>query len=299
MLVGATLLVFAVVRAVPGDPVASILGEQALAVDKAALRDCMRLDEPAWRQLTGYLGDVADGTFGRFCDDPDRTVADEIGRVVWPTVQLALASLGFALVIAIPLGAIAAVNRRTWIDVLALLAALLGISIPNLWLGPMLLLAFAVTLSWVPAPGGGMVGLVDLVLPTITLGTALAARLTRMTRASLLEVLAQDYVATARAKGLRERTVVFRHALRNALVPVVSVLGMQLGSLLAGAIIVEKVFARPGLGTLLLDAIAMRNYALVQGTVLVIAFFYVAANLVTDLVYTVIDPRIRLNGGSR
>ncbi len=297
VMLGVATLVFVVVRMVPGDPIESILGEQALELDKEALRTCLRLDRPLPAQYVAFLGDIADTSLGHFCDDPDRVVRDEISAVIGPTVQLAVASMLLALALSIPLGVIAAVRRGTWIDVSALLIALAGLSIPNFWLGPMLLVLFSLSLQWLPAPGSGYLGLTELVLPAITLGTALSAKLTRMTRTAVLEVMRLDHVATARAKGLSERAVIIRHALRNALVPVVSVAGLQLGALLSGAIIVEKVFARPGLGTLLLDAIQARNYALVQGCVLVIAAFYVLANLLTDIAYAAVDPRVRDRGG--
>jgi len=290
---GVALLVFVVVRLVPGDPVDAILGEQALDVDRDAMRACMRLDRTLPEQLGAYVRDIFGGTLGTYCDAPDRTVRADIVAAIGPTFQLALASLALAFVIAIPLGVLAARRHRTWVDVVALLVALLGMSIPNFWLGPMLLILFALSLSWLPAPGAGYTGWVELILPTITLATALSAKLTRMTRSAMLEVLSHDYVRAARAKGLSETVVVYKHALRNAMIPVVSVLGMQLGGLLTGAIIVEKVFARPGLGMLLLDAITQRNYALVQGCVLVIATIYVCANLATDVAYTWVDPRVR------
>lgn len=293
---GVATLVFLVVRAVPGDPVESILGEQALALDKELLRACLRLDQSLLMQYVGFLGDLLDGSFGRFCDDPTRTVRAELAWNLWPTIELALWSLLLAVVIAVPLGVLAALKHRTMTDVLALLVAMLGVSIPNFWLGPMLLILFSVTLTILPAPGAGALGFTALFLPVVTLSTALAAKLARMTRASMLEVLHQPYIQAARARGLRERVVVFRHALRNALTPVLSVLGLQLGALLAGAIIVEKVFARPGLGTLLLSAIEMRNFALVQGSVILIAAFYVLANFLTDLAYGLADPRMRVGG---
>ena len=287
-------LVFFVVRWVPGDPVDSILGENAAEVNKQVLTECLHLDESLISQYLFYLKDIGNGTFGTFCDNPDVSVRDRISEVLPYTVELTLVSILIGLLLAIPLGVLAALRQATWLDFTALLVALLGVSIPNFWLGPMLLLAFSIALKVFPDPGAGVTGMTALVLPAITLGTALAAKLTRMTRASMLEVLSADYIRTARAKGLRERVVVMKHALRNALVPVVTVVGLQVGALLSGAIIVEKVFARPGLGTLLLDAIAQRNYMLVQGCVLVIAFCYVFVNLITDLAYMAVDPRISL-----
>lgn len=293
---GVATLVFLTVRAVPGDPVESILGEQALAVDKDLLRSCLRLDQSLLHQYLGFLRDLLDGSLGRFCDDPSRTVRAELAWNLWPTIELALWSLLVAVLISLPLGLIAALRHRTPTDIAALVIAMLGVSIPNFWLGPMLLILFSISLTVLPAPGAGAMGFSALVLPVLTLSTALAAKLTRMTRASMLDVLGQPYIQAARARGLGERVVVFRHALRNALTPILSVLGLQLGALLAGAIIVEKVFARPGLGTLLLGAIEMRNFALVQGCVIVIATFYVLANLLTDVAYGLADPRIRRGG---
>jgi peptide/nickel transport system permease protein len=289
-------LVFFVVRWVPGDPVESILGEHATAADRAALAECLRLDQSLAAQYVHFLGDLADGTLGRLCDDPTVTVRARLLAVLPFTAELALTSVLLGIVIAVPLGVLAAIRRGTWLDLTALFLALVGVSIPTFWLGPMLLLLFAVSLRAFPDPGSGVVGLMALVLPALTLGTALSAKLARMTRASMLEVLGSDYVRTARAKGLGERVVLFKHALRNAMLPLVTVVGLQIGALLTGTIIVEKVFARPGLGSLLIDAIEQRNYMLVQGCVLVISFTYVLVNLLTDLTYVRVDPRIRLSG---
>ncbi len=290
---GVVTLVFFVLRAVPGDPVESILGEQALAVDKEAMRECLNLDKPLWQQYALFWEDVGNGTLGELCDERGVTVADKLEQNIPATFQLAAASLAIALLIAMPLGVASALKPYSWVDNSSAVLALLGISIPNFWLGPMLLILFSITLQALPNPGSEVTGLSSLVLPAITLGTALAAKLTRMTRSSMLEVLNQDYVRTAKAKGNSGWRVTIKHALRNALIPVVTVLGLQFGALLGGAIIVEKVFARPGLGTLLLDAINSRNYVIVQGCVLFIAFAYVVVNFITDLVYSWIDPRIR------
>jgi peptide/nickel transport system permease protein len=287
---GVSTLVFAILRVVPGDPVESILGEQALDVDKEALRQCLDLDKPLPYQYVLFLGDVASLTFGELCDEPGVVVRDKLVAALPSTIELALASVLVAVVIAIPLGLLAALCRGTWVDGGAAVIGLLGLSIPNFWLGPMLLIALAVTLRFVPGIGW----LADLVLPAVTLGTALAAKLSRMTRVAVLDTLTADFVRTARSKGLPERVVLTKHVLRNALMPVITVVGLQMGALLAGAIIVEKVFARPGVGTLLLEAIEMRNYRVVQGCVLVIAISYVLVNVVTDLVYTKIDPRVVL-----
>jgi peptide/nickel transport system permease protein len=208
-------------------------------------------------------------------------------------MELSAASLLVALMIALPLGVISALRPYSWIDNTSAVVALLGISIPNFWLGPMLLILFSITLQALPNPGSGVTGLSALILPAITLGSGMSGKLMRMIRSSLLDVLTQDFIRTARAKGLPERRVVLKHALRNALIPVITVLGLQFGALLSGAIIVEKIFARPGVGTLLLDGIEARNYVIVQGCVLFIAFSYVLVNLITDLLYGAADPRIR------
>lgn len=290
---GVVTLVFGALRLAPGDPVESILGEEALEVDKAQMRECLRLDKSVPEQYALFWGDVANGTFGELCNERGVTVSDKLKANLPSTIELALASMLVALLIAFPLGIAASLKPYSWIDNTSAVVALLGISIPNFWLGPMLLILFSLTLKALPNPGSSVTGLTALILPAITLGSALSAKLTRMLRSSMLEVLNQDFVRTARAKGLRERTVILKHALRNALMPVTTVLGMQLGALLTGALIVEKVFARAGLGMLLLDGIEQRNYLIVQGCVLLIAFIYVFVNVITDIVYGLIDPRIR------
>lgn len=293
VILGVVTIVFSVLRAVPGDPVESILGEEALEIDKQALRDCLHLDDSLPKQYALFWQDVANGTLGHLCDERGVTVADKLTAAIPSTIELALAGLLVAILIAFPLGIASALRPYSWVDNSSAVLALLGISIPNFWLGPMLLILFSLVLKALPNPGSGVTGLTSLILPAITLGTALSAKLTRMLRSSMLEVLGQDYIRTARAKGLQERWVVVKHGLRNAMVPIVTVLGMQLGALLTGAIIVEKVFARAGLGTLLLDGIEARNYMIVQGSVLFIALTYVIVNLLTDLVYGWVDPRIR------
>lgn len=290
---GVVTLVFFAVRIAPGDPVASILGEQALEVDKQALRDCLGLDDPLVTQYGRLWIDVATGTLGELCDERGVTVADKLAHAIPSTMALALAALVVALLIAFPLGVASALRPYSWVDNTSAVLALVGISMPNFWLGPMLLIVFSITLQALPNPGSGVTGLSALVLPAITLGSALSGKLMRMIRSSLLDVLTQDFIRTARAKGVPRWRVVWKHALRNALIPVVTVLGLQFGALLSGAIIVEKVFARPGVGTLLLDAIEGRNYVVVQGCVLFIALAYVCVNLLTDMLYGVVDPRIR------
>jgi peptide/nickel transport system permease protein len=292
---GVSTLVFLVLRLVPGDPVESILGEQALAVDKENLRKCLGLDKSLWEQYAGFLAEVGSGSFGELCDQPGVLVRERLWAVFPATAELALVSLLIAAALALPLGVVAALRRGTWVDGGAAVVSLLGLSIPNFWLGPMLLLGLSLLLKALPGDVGPLERVSGLWLPALTLGTALAARLSRMTRASVLDVLHQDFVRTARAKGLAGRVVIVKHVLRNALIPVVTLMGLQLGALLGGAIIVEKVFARPGLGSLLLEAIEMRNYRLVQGCVLVIALSYVVVNLLTDVLYARLDPRVELS----
>ncbi len=296
---GVVTLVFFTMRAAPGDPVDAILGEQAAEEDRTALRECLNLiDEdgdpvPVIEQYVLFWGDVLNGTLGELCDEPGVTVAERLIENIPPTFELALAAMFFALMVGLPLGILAALRPYSWVDNTTAVVSLMGISIPNFWLGPMLLILFSLTLQWLPNPGAGVAGLSALVLPAITLGTAMSAKLMRMTRSSLMEMLNQDFVRTAKAKGLPSTKVVLKHALRTALIPVITIVGLQFGALLTGAIIVEKIFARPGVGTLLLDGIEQRNYLIVQGSVLFISFTYVIVNLVTDLVYAWVDPRIR------
>jgi peptide/nickel transport system permease protein len=290
---GVSVLVFLLVHLIPGDPIDNLLGERADAVDKADMRACMDLDQTLPVQFARFAHHVFDGTLGTTCPDRSRTVAALIGEALPSTVALALAAMVVALVLALPLGVVAALRPRGPLDAAATAVSLAGISMPAMWLGPLLLSVFYVGLQWFPGPAdnGGLAG---LVLPAFMLGTHLMAMLARMTRSSLLEVLGEDYVRTAHAKGLSPTSVVLHHALRNALVPVITVAGIQFGSLLAGAVVTEKVFARPGIGTLLLEAIARRDYRVVQGCTLVIAVSYVTVNLLVDLAYGLADPRIRV-----
>jgi peptide/nickel transport system permease protein len=290
---GVTLLVFLLVHLIPGDPVENLLGERADPAEVAAMRACMDLDQPMWVQLGRFFQHVLDGSFGLTCPDRQRTVASLIWAALPSTVALAVAAMLVALLLALPLGVLAAIRPGSILDAIATSISLLGLSMPAMWLGPLLLSIFYVRLQWLPGPADPA-GLAALVLPAIMLGTHLMAMLARMTRSSLLEVLAEDYVRTARMKGLSGARVILRHALRNALVPVITVAGIQFGSLLAGAVVTEKVFARPGIGTLLLEAISERNYRVVQGCTLVIAISYVTVNLLVDLAYGLVDPRIRV-----
>jgi len=254
----------------------------------------MGLDRSLPAQFATFLGHVVDGSLGHQCSagaGDKRTVAARIAEVFPHTLWLALAGMVVAIVLALPLGMIAAVKRGTWIDTLATTASLSFVALPQMMFAPLLVFWFFVVLGWLPGPTE--VGPAALILPAFAIGTHLMAMLARMTRSSLVEVLGEDYVRTARAKGVPERRVLIAHALRNALLPVITVAGLQFGSLLSGAVIVENVFARPGLGTTLLDAIRERNYPVVQGTVLVIAAIYVVVNILVDLAYGLADPRIR------
>ncbi len=293
-LCGVCLLVFSLIHLIPGDPVDNMLGETAPAAERDRLRQALHLDEPLPHQFGRFVDGIRDGTLGRSFRNRDRTVASLIGEVFPDTLLLALAAMFVALLLALPLGIAAALRPGTWFDGMSMGISLLGVAIPNMWLGPLLLLAFSIHWAWFPGPApNDPRTLAALVLPAITLGTALMAMLSRMTRASLLGVLGEDYIRTARAKGLSSTRVVLKHGLRNALIPVITVVGLQFGALLSGAIVTEKVFGRPGLGTLLMRAITTRDYPVIQGTVLFIAVLYVLVNLAVDLTYGVVDPRIR------
>ena len=284
-------LVFLMLHLVPGDPVAVMLGEQATAADQAALRHQLGLDRPLLWQYGHFMGGLLQGDLGQslFLHRP---VVELIAERLPYTVELALLALGVALLLAVPLGLWAALRAHRWPDQLAMTLSLLGVSIPNFWLGPMLILLFSLWLGWLPVSGADQPW--AWVLPAVTLGTALAAILTRMLRASLLEVLHEDYVRTARAKGVPAWRVTWVHALRNALLPVVTVLGLQLGTLLGGAVITEVVFDWPGLGQLLVESIQRRDYPVVQGVILVITVAYVVVNALTDLAYAWLDPRVKV-----
>ena len=293
-ILGVTVLVFAFLHLVPGDPIDHLAGGEATPEQRAALEHCLGLDAPAGEQVVVFLGHVADGTLGHQCPDPAHkpTVAARIFAVLPHTLALALAGMILAALVALPLGVLAAVKRNTWVDTAITVGTLAGIAVPMMVLASLLVLVFSAELAWLPGPTE--LGFAALILPAVAVGAHLTAMLARMTRGAMLDVLGEDYVRTARAKGVPEWRVLFVHALRNALLPVITVAGMQFGSLLSGAIIVEKVFARPGVGTTLLDAIAERDYPVVQGTVLVIAVTYVLVNIAVDVAYGLVDPRIRV-----
>jgi ABC-type dipeptide/oligopeptide/nickel transport system permease component len=295
-ILGVSVLVFAFLHLVPGDPVDQLVGGQQVTPEqRAAVEKCMGLDRSLPAQFALFLGHIVDGTLGHQCkngnDQRGQTVAARIGEVLPYTIELAIAGMVVAIVLALPLGVTAAVRRGTWVDTAATIGSLVGLSVPNMVLATLALLVFFIDLRWLPGPF--KTDPTALILPALAIGTHLMAMLARMTRSSMTEVLGEDYVRTARAKGVGERRVIYRHALRNALLPVITVAGLQFGSLLSGAIIIEKVFARPGLGTTLLDAISERNYPVVQGTVFVIAVIYVIVNILVDVAYGLADPRIR------
>ena len=283
-------VVFLLIHLVPGDPVSQMLGEGAPVADLAATRHAYGLDVPLGRQYMNYWKGVLHGDLGpslRF----NQSVSSLILHRYPYTLQLTVAALLVGILISIPAGVRSAQHRGRWDDKLLSVVSLFGLSFPNFALGPILILFFAIELGWLPVSGSGT--LAHLVLPAVTMGSALAAILTRMVRTSMLEELGQDYIRTARAKGLPERTVVYRHALRNAMLPVLTVLGLQFGALLAGAIVTEKIFSWPGIGRLTIDAIGNRDYFLVQGCILAIGLTYVLVNFLTDLLYSVANPRIR------
>lgn len=283
-------LVFLLIHLVPGDPILQMLGEGAPAVDVAALRHQYGLDAPLGEQYLHYWRGVLHGNLGpslRFNQDVSSLIAQRYPY----TLQLTLAALLVAVLLSIPAGVRSARRRNRWDDRALSVVSLFGLSFPNFALGPVLILLFAIRLGWLPVSGSG--SLAHLVLPAVTMGGALAAILTRMVRTSMLEELSQDYIRTARAKGLPERTVVYRHALRNALIPVLTVVGLQFGALLAGAIVTETIFSWPGIGRLTVDAISKRDYNVVQGCILAIGLTYIAVNFLTDLMYSVANPRIR------
>jgi peptide/nickel transport system permease protein len=288
---GVVTLVFFLLHLIPGDPVDAILGENAAASDREALRHHLGLDRPLPEQYARYISGVVQGDLGVSIHSR-RPVFQEILERFPASAELMAGAMLVALLIALPLGIVSALKPYGMLDGASMLVSFLGISIPNFWLGPLLILLFSIHLGWLPVNERG--GLEHLVLPAITLGTAMAAMLARMIRSSLLEVLSLDYIRTARAKGLSETRVVLRHGLRNALIPVITIVGLQVGGLLSGAIITESIFDWPGLGTLLLGAISSRDYPLVQGCILVISVIYVVVNLLADLAYSWADPRVRL-----
>jgi peptide/nickel transport system permease protein len=289
---GVSTFVFLIIHLIPGDPIDLMLGETAAQVDRQTLRRQLGLEQPLWRQYVTFLQRLVQGDLGQSLHSR-RSVSTLIAERLPATALLALAALCISVGLALPLGILAALRPRSWLDTGSMMLALLGVSMPNFWLGPLLILAFSIQLGWLPVSGRGDGSLSYLILPAVTLGTGMMAILTRMTRSSMLETLREDYIRTATAKGLSTWVVVVKHALSNALIPLVTLIGLQGGALLAGAVITETIFAWPGLGELTVRAIQQRDYPVVQGCVLVIALTYVVMNMITDMLYAVVDPRIR------
>jgi peptide/nickel transport system permease protein len=293
-----SVVVFSLIHLTPGDPVRIMLREEADPATVATLRHQLGLDRPLPLQYLTWLGRAVQGELGRSIRT-NQPVMDAIRQRAPVTLSLAMAALVVALAIGLPAGILAALRRNSVVDVVATLVAIAGVSLPSFWLAILLILVFSVALGWLPplgwvSPGRDLVAWAQsLVLPAVTLGVAIAAVVMRMTRASLLEVLELEYVRTARAKGLGEHWVVLRHALQNALIPVVTVVGLQAGALLGGAVITETIFALPGVGRLLVDAIFQRDFPIVQGVVLFLAVNFLLVNLLVDLTYAWLDPRIR------
>ncbi|MCM3127743.1 ABC transporter permease [Paenibacillus provencensis] len=318
VLLGMTIIVFSIIHAIPGDPAETILGEKATEQSKQALRDQLGLDKPWLEQYFAYLSELVRGDLG----ESIRTkipIAQEIVPYLMATLELALASMIFAVVIGLNAGIISAWRHNSWFDYICMVIALVGVSMPIFWLGLMEQWLFANELKWLPSSGRmnvrdpieSVTGLyvIDamisgrfdqvwtavkhLILPSIALGTIPMAVIARMTRSSMLEVMSSDYIRTARAKGMRQFFVVYKHALKNAFIPVLTVIGLQMGMLLGGAVLTETIFAWPGVGRYIYDAISFRDYPVIQSGILIIAFIYILINLIVDLLYAAVDPRIQ------
>nr|PZN73363.1 MAG: peptide ABC transporter [Pseudomonadota bacterium] len=302
VLFGITLLVFSMIHLIPGDPVTVILGSEYTPETAQVLREQLGLDRPLHIQYLDWMGNVLRGDLGysifpfggvKYSGEP---VLNLIKARLPVTLSLTVGTMILALLVGVPLGMIAAVKRNTVTDNVMRIVAMIGISMPVFWFGLLLIMVFAMRLRWLPASGNfTTAGPQALIMPVITLGIAQAALITRMTRSTMLEVLGEDYIRTARAKGLRERAIYYRHALRNALIPIIPVAGFQFGALLGGAVLTETIFTMPGLGRLLVDSVFRRDYPVIQGCVLVITLFFVLTNLIVDVLYAFLDPRIRLS----
>lgn len=288
---GVLLLTFLLIHLVPGDPVEVMLGESASTADRAQLREDLGLNQPLMTQFGAYLGKLAHGDLGNSIHT--KTPIIDIIKTRYPaTLKLAFLSMLIGLSIGVPLGIYAALNANRWQDFVVTIISVRLSAMPAFWLGPLLMLVFAIWLGWLPV--SGMESRTSIILPAVTLGFGLSAILTRMTRISLLEVLNDDYIRTARAKGLSEKTVIARHALRAALLPIITIVGLQMGSLLAGTVITETIFSWDGIGRLLVESIEKRDYPVTQACVLVVALTYVMVNLLTDVLYRLADPRVRM-----
>ncbi len=290
VILGVSLIVFSLMHLTPGDPVQLMLGDYAPAADVTRMRDALGLNDPLYIQYFRFITGAVHGDFGNslFYREPVMTL---INQRIGYTFRLSLLSMLISYIIAFPVGIISAIKQNSWLDNFGMVGALLGVSMPSFWLALMLILLFSLHLGWLPATGVGTWR--HMVLPAITLGTSGAALTTRLVRSSMLEVIRKDFIRTARAKGLSEKVVIYKHALRNALIPVITVIGLRLGSILGGAVITETIFARPGIGRLMVDSIFKRDYLVVQGITFIIAVSILIANTVVDLTYSLVDPRIR------
>lgn len=296
-----TVALFAIIRLIPGDPVYTLIGQSETGLDDetvAALREDLGLNDPIWMQYGRWLGDVVRGDLGRSSTNRS-DVSEQLKKRIPVTLQVGAASLLIAIIIGIPAGTIAAVKRGTWLDGLVTMIAMFGIAVPSFWLAMLVIWLFVVELGWLPATGfvdlwvDPAAAIRHMILPALVLGLTLSGSIMRYTRSSVLEVLGAEFVRTARSKGLNERVVIGRHALRNALLPVMTIVGLQLGTLLGGSVITESMFALPGVGRLAVEAINGRDYQTLQGVALFFAVTVLLVNLLTDIAYAVIDPRIR------
>lgn len=291
VILGVSVAVFLMLHLIPGDPALAMLRGQpsVTEADIDRVRHQLGLDDPIPVQYLKYIGRAIRGDFGESVQS-HRPVLTMIGEQAWPTIQLALAAMAVAVAMGVILGTISAVRQNSWVDTLSMLVALFGVSMPSFWFGLLLIYIFSLRLGWFPITGQG--GVERLILPAVALGMDFSAITARLVRSNLLEVLRQDYIRSARAKGLRDRVVVRRHAWRNAMIPVLTIIGLQFGNLLGGAVVIETVFAREGIGRLAVTAILSKDFPLVQGIVLVASVVYVAVNLLVDLTYATFDPRI-------
>lgn len=302
VLLGMSVIIFAILRLVPGDPVYAVLGLNATPKLVAQLHHEFHLDQPIYVQYFDWLGQVIHGNFG-YDYRSGQPITQLLGNTLPVTLELVILALGLAIIVAIPLGMLAAVRRGRLSDKTAMVVSMLGISVPDFWLGILLILAFSLHLGWLPASGyvplTQNVGqnLEYMILPAVALSAAFIAVLMRVTKAAMLEVLQQDYIRFVRARGIGERAVIFRHALRNAAIPIVTVIGLQAGYIVGGTIVVEQLFSLPGLGSLLLQATLARDYQIVQAGVLILGLTFVLSNLVADMLYIVLNPRLRTEGG--
>jgi peptide/nickel transport system permease protein len=291
VILGVSILTFSILHLLPGDPVLVMLGETGGTPERVAeLRERLGLNDSILVQYGRFLGNVLRGDLGRSVRS-NRPVLDEIGQQALSTLQLTFTGLGLAILLGVSLGVLAARHQSSWLDKLCLVLSLVGVSMPSFWLGMLLIFLFSLNLGWLPATGQG--GPERLVLPALTLAVQAMAVIALLTRSNMREVLNQEYITTGRAKGLSDQTLLLRHALKNALIPVVTIVGLQFGALLGGAVVIENVFARQGMGRLAVEAILNRDFPVVQGVVLVAATIYVLINLLVDISYAVLDPRIR------